>query len=119
MEDELRGFVRIPERLITLVKDPTTGKVHRALTNNLSGTGLCLAAEETFNSGASLELELQMPDRKITFTGEVMWSRPIKGAKRQGLSASMREIGVKYVKIDPKDLSFIKQHIAMNAAPGF
>ena len=120
MEDERREFTRVRERVMTFVKDPTTGKVHRALTKDLGISGICVATEETFNPGASLELELQMPDRQtpLVFTGEVVWSERIKDAKQQGFSAATCELGIKYVQIDPKDLLFMKQHIAMNAPPG-
>ncbi len=121
MESERREFSRLQERLITFIKIPETGKVHRALTRNLGGFGICVVTEETFAPGASLELELHLPDRKapLTFTGEVAWSEPINdAAQRQGLSDATREIGIKYVKIDPKDMVFLKQHIAMNLPPG-
>ena len=119
MEGERREFTRVRERVMTFVKDPTTGKVHRALTRDLGGVGIRVVTEETFNPGALLELELQMPDRKtpLVFTGEVVWNERIKDARQQGLSATTREIGIKYVKIDPKDQLFIRQHIAMNTPP--
>ena len=119
MKGERREFARVRERVMTFIKDPTTGRVYRALTRDLGVVGICVVTEETFDPGASLELELQMPDRKspLVFAGEVVWNELITDAQQQGPSAATREIGIKYVKIDPKDQLFVKQHIAMNAPP--
>ena len=118
MSDERREYVRVREKLVTLVKHTATGKVHRALTRDIGGVGICIITSEPLESGARLELELKLPesDRTIPFTGIVAWSQ-VMGGPRKSYEDPMREIGIKFVDIAPKDLAFIKQHAAMNAVP--
>ena len=118
MSDERREFIRVREKLVTVVKQTATGKVHRALTRDLSGVGICLITNEPLESGAPLELELKLPelDRMIPFTGLVAWSKVIDEPRKR-YEEPMREVGIRFVDIAPKDLALIKQHTAMNAVP--
>ena len=118
MTDERREYVRVREKLVTFVKQSATGKVHRALTRDLGGVGICLVTNEPLASGAPLELELKLPgyDRMIPFTGMVAWSKVMEGPPKP-YAEPMREIGIKFVEIAPKDLALIKQYAAMNAVP--
>ena len=116
MSAERREFVRVRERLVTFVKQIATGKVHRALTRDLSGVGICLITNEPLETGAPLELELKLPefDRMIPFTGLVAWSK-VMDEPRKRYEEPMREVGIRFVAIAPKDRTLIKQHAAMNA----
>ena len=115
---ERRESVRIRERLVTFVKNPATGKVHRALTRDLGGIGVCLITNEPLESGAAIEAELKLPDREapVTFSAAVVWSRVIDEPGRSR-DRPTREVGVQFVRIDPKDRALIQQYAALNALP--
>ena len=116
---ERREYIRVRERLVTFIKDPATGKVHRALTRDLGGTGVCLVTNEPLEVGVAIEGELKLPDRKapVTFSAVVVWSQVIQKEPGQPLDRPTREVGVKFVRIDPKDRALIQQHVALNAMP--
>ena len=115
---ERREYRRIKERLVTFVKDPATGKVHRALTRDLGGIGVCLVTSEPLKLGTAIEAELKLPDRErpIAFSAVVVWSQVIDESG-QPLNRPTREVGVQFVRIDPKDRALIQQHAALNAMP--
>ena len=118
MTDDKRQFIRLKTRLMTFYKVLETGKVWRALTQNIGGGGVCFIAEQLLKPGEALELEIKLPDRQqpITFSAEVVWSQPV-----QGESSTFRmqeaETGVRFVAIHPKDRALIMQYAAMNALP--
>ena len=116
---ERRGYIRIRERLVTFVKDPATGKVHRALTRDLGGVGVCLITNEPLEVGVAIEGELKLPDREapVSFSAVVVWSQVIQKEPGETLDRPTREVGVKFVRIDPKDRVLIQQHAALNALP--
>jgi hypothetical protein len=118
MDAERREYIRVREKLVTFVKQTATGKVHRALTRDISGVGICLITNEPLEAGAPLEFELKLPefDRAVPFTGHVAWSKVMNEAGA-GFKEPMREIGIRFVNIAPKDLTLIRQHAAMNAVP--
>lgn len=115
---EHREYVRIGVRLLAFIKVLTTGKVHRALTRDIGGGGLCIVMEGVLEPGTSIEVELKFPDCEtpVTCTAEVVWSKVVE-APRKGDIHSTAQAGVKFVKIDPKDLKLVKQFAALNALP--
>ncbi len=118
MGEERRQFSRLDARLTTIFKICRTGKVHRALTKNISGAGLRLVVEETLQTGDELGLEIQLPDRStpISCSGTVTWTQP-SPEPRKSYQPPLLEIGVAFREIPPKDQATITQYAALNALP--
>ena len=118
MGEEQRRFIRIQSRLMTFIKHLDTGKVRRALTRDVSAAGVCLVTEELLTPGTRLGIEIKLPDREapITFTGEVVWSKPIGGSGKSYENPTA-ETGVKFVAIDPKDQKLVMLYARINAPP--
>ncbi len=118
MGEERRRFIRVDMKLVTFLKVVETGKVQRSLTKDLSGVGLRLVTEQPLSPGTPLEVEMKLPDfdAPLTFTAEVVWSRPIS-EQRKSYEAPTAETGVRFVNVDAKVLSLIKQYAALNAPP--
>ena len=118
MGEEQRRFIRVTNRLPSMFKIITTGKVRRALTKDISAGGVCFITEELLEPGTALEVELKLPDREapIIFLGEVTWSRPI-GPPPKSYQNPNSEAGIKFVSIDPKDRALIMQYAKLNAPP--
>ncbi len=118
MSEERRRSIRANARLTTIVKNLDTKRVWRALTKDVGGVGVCVVTDESLELGTKLELEIRLPDRDepITFTGEVVWSREV-GGPRKSYEAPIREVGVKFVEIQPKDQRLLQQYVLMNPSP--
>ena len=118
MPEEHRQFIRIPSRLTTVFKNLKTGKVRRALTKDVSGSGMCLITEELLEPGTQLEIEFTLPDRPapITCRAQVMWSRPV-GTPKKSYQSPTGETGVKVMQIDPKDQVALAQYVTFHAPP--
>lgn len=115
MSDERRHAGRTPARIMTFMKFPKTGKVQRVLTKDISAVGLRIVTEGVLESGTTLEVEMTLPDGSppIGFTVEVVWSQAIQ-EPRKSYEIPTAETGVKFVTIDPKQLSLIRQFVAFN-----
>jgi len=118
MNAERRQFIRAPSRLIVIFKNLKTNKVRRALTKDISASGLGLITEELLEPGTPLEIEVKFPDcaSPMMFAAEVVWSRPV-GEPRKSYQNPTAETGVKFVRIEPKDQVLLKQYAALNAPP--
>ena len=116
---ERRKFIRVNSRLTAIFKNMKTGKVRRALTKDVSGLGLCLVTEEILEPGTLLGVEIKLPDResRITFTAEVVWSRPV-AASRRSYENPTAETGIRFLGIDPKDQKLLRAYATINAPPG-
>ena len=116
---ERRKFIRVNTRLTAIFKNLKTGKVRRALTKDVSGLGLCLVTEEILEPGTLLGVEIKLPDREapITFTAEVVWSRPIM-LSRKSYENPTGETGIRFLGIDPKDQKLLRAYATINAPPG-
>ena len=116
MQPNRRQFVRLRTRLTTVFKIVKTGKVRRGLTRDVSGGGLCFVSEELLAPGTSLGIELKLPDRNtpITFSAEVVWSRPV-GEPPKSYEAPTIETGVKFVAVDSKNVAILRQYATLNA----
>ena len=119
MEGEQRQFIRVKERLLTLMTFLATGKVERALTRDIGAVGVCVMTERVVEPGTQLAVELQLPDRDtpITFLAEVRWSRLLSEPPETGTSMGA-ETGLRFVRVDAKDRSMMMQHAALHALPG-
>lgn len=118
MDGEQRQFIRVKERLLTLITFLTTGKVERALTRDIGAVGVCIMTERVVEPGTQLAVELRLPDREtpITFLAEVRWSRPLSEPREAGTSMAA-ETGLQFVRVDAKDRSMMMQHAALHALP--
>ena len=116
---EHRRYLRIRNRLVVLLKDRATGKVHRTLTEDLSAAGLRLVTSEPLEPGTALDGELKLPDRDqaIPFGGMVVWSRLLTGQPRKSYEPPLREIGLSFVRLAAGDQALIDRYARMNALP--
>lgn len=113
-----REFVRVRSRLTTVFKVASTGKIHRALTRDISGGGVCFSTEELLEGGEVLEVEVRLPDRSqpVLFSGVVSWSRLVR-RPQHSYEAATFNVGVQFVSINPKDRNLLVAYAQMNALP--
>ncbi len=118
MIGERREFLRLRVRLTTIVKIVKTGRAHRALTNDISGGGICFRTDEDLQVGEMLDIDVQLPDRRqpVNFTAEICWCHSTTAMQRGGEEA-LFEVGVHFVTIDPKERALMVQFATMNAIP--
>ena len=118
MDHERRRFARIPIRLTAVFKNLSSAKVQRTLTKDIGGEGMCLITEGTMEPGTKLEVEIKLPDRDIPIIAamEVVWSRPV-GEPRKSYELPTAETGVKFVRMDQKDLALVMQYARLNTLP--
>lgn len=115
---ERRQSIRASSRLVVIFKNLKTGKVRRALTKDISASGMRLITEELLESGTPLDIEVKLPDRDtpMAFTAEVIWSQPV-GEPRKSYQNPTAETGVKFVRIDAKDQTLLNQYVKLSAPP--
>ena len=118
MDLERRRSIRIPIRLTTVFKNLTSGKVQRTLSKDIGDEGMCLITEGTVEPGTKLEVEIKLPDGRspIVALSEVVWSKPV-GERTKSYEVPMTETGIKFMRIDQKDLALIMQYARLNALP--
>lgn len=118
MGKERRQSIRLSTRLSATFKDLSTGAVQRALTKDISGSGVCLVTEEMLEAGTPLAIEVTLPDRDapIKFLADVVWSMPMIDPQ-QPSSHPPAETGLRFVSIDPKDRTLIMQYAQLHALP--
>ena len=120
MSQERRRTIRLDARLTTLFTIVETGRVRRALTQNVGGLGLAFTGEELFPPGTRLDVELQLPDRAtpLAFGAEVIWSQPT-GEPHKSYEDPVVRTGTKFLDVDAKQMALIRQYVALNAPPTF
>ena len=103
---------------MTFYKVLKTGKVHRAITRDISGGGARFIAEGVLEPRTELELEIKLPDRgaPVKCTAEVVWSKPTRPVLKS-YETTEHETGVSFVRIDPKEQAILLQYAALNALP--
>ena len=118
MSQENRRNIRSPVRLMAFVKNMKTSKVRRWLTKNISGTGVCLIADELLQRGERLELEVKLPDfpSPLVMAAEVVWTATANAAAKSHETSSV-EIGILFIDPPAKIQSILNQYAAMNAPP--
>ena len=118
MDQERRRSMRIPIRLMVVFRNLNSGKVQRTLTKDIGGDGMCLITEGALEPGTKLEVEIKLPDRDLPTTAvtEVMWSRSVV-EPRKSYELPTAETGMKFVRIDQKDVALIMQYAMLNALP--
>ena len=114
MTDEKRRLPRGLSRLVCFVKRLGTGGVYRALTQDLSGSGVRVVIDEIFEDGTPVEVEIKLPDREdpVRFLGETVWCKPLGDPQSASKLKSKSETGIKVISIDPTDLTLIKYYVS-------
>lgn len=103
-----RSNRRVPCNLSVSIRDGET--IYRSSTLNISDGGILITTEHPLKIGTHIDLTLELPttERPITAVGKVAWfgSAPAgpDGAARSG-------VGVKFSRIDPKDLQAIVDYV--------
>jgi hypothetical protein len=112
---EERKAPRVSARLTTFVKY-ASGKVRRALTQDVSAGGARLITDEPLEAGQQVELEIKLPDfdQPVVCTAEVVQSQPLDTRKGHETSAETR---VKIVSMSDKHKAMLLQYAAMNMLP--
>lgn len=103
-----RSNRRVPCNLSVSIKDGET--IYRSSTLNISDGGILITTEHPLKIGAHIDLTLELPtsERPITAVGKVAWF----GAAPAGPDGSARSgVGVKFSRIDPKDLQAIVDYV--------
>ena len=103
---------------MTFIRFPKTGKVWRALTVDVSAGGIRLITEELLECGATLEIELKLPDREaaVMCTAEVVRSVFVEGGPNTSTRAKV-ESALKFTQIDPKEQALLLLYTKINASP--
>ncbi|MBI3010990.1 MAG: PilZ domain-containing protein [Candidatus Omnitrophica bacterium] len=118
MDEEHRGALRVRQQLTVLFRALVGQRIGRALTKNIGVDGVCLITEGVLEPGTQLELQVRFPDRAqpITLVAEVVWSS-LLDQPAKSYEPPTAETGLKFVRIDPRDRSFIVQYVTLNASP--
>jgi c-di-GMP-binding flagellar brake protein YcgR len=100
VEQERRKFKRFDAFMSVRfrVEDPDESN-GVCLSNDLSRDGMKLTANSKFTKGSLVNLEIDIPDdpKTVNTTGEIVWSRKLKGSDND------YEIGIRFLMMDPVD----------------
>lgn len=109
---EKRHDLRAPVFVLE-VKWKKYDKVFIAQAQNISATGLLLAADRDLSVGERFPIEFVLPDRKtrVDCTGEVVW------IKRYGThQPGSQGVGIRFVDLDDKKMKAITEWIRKQEA---
>jgi c-di-GMP-binding flagellar brake protein YcgR len=105
---ERRRFVRIPFWFVTKYRVyphdvNNTEEFRQGIGKNISAGGVCFEANDRFNTGSCLELEIDMPAlaHSVTLIGKVAWINSNNETNRN-------VYGLEFLKIDTRDLNSVK-----------
>ena len=106
---ERREFPRMWMRLALSYRVVESVRGGQSLTKNVGGRGIRFLTDQPLHLGTKLEITLSPPDRPkpIIFVGEVVWSEM---RHDPAYRAPMVDVGVRFVKIDPRDQQFLVQY---------
>lgn len=102
-----RSNRRVPCNLSVSIRDGET--IYRSSTLNISDGGILITTEHPLKIGTHIDLTLELPtsDRPITAVGKVAWFGSAAGPD----GAAKAGVGVKFSRIDPKDLQAIVDYV--------
>ncbi len=111
---EKRKYIRLSASIgvsYQVIKDVKKIKRQRgvpSLVKNIGGGGIRLQVKEDLRNGDLLEIEIGIPHlpEPIAAVGEVVWFNHLKTRDRE-----VREAGVRFRDIDPKDLHRILEFV--------
>ena len=116
--EERRKFVRLDTRLGIVYQVLPTTSPRKSLTQDIAGGGICLFANERLEAGTRLQVEIQLPTREqpVAFEAEVVWCEAYEVIGKTTRERAI-EVGVKFVKIDPRDQHAILEHVILSLKP--
>jgi len=94
---ERRKFIRLDSSLpIKYRRLDEKASFDKALTKNISGSGICIELKEVLAPGTRIQLEINLPNesKPIFFIGEVVWQDKISSSPHGSLAT-----GIRYIKI--------------------
>jgi len=107
---EKRKYPRFQLKVNASYKAVGSNEVKLSKTRNISAEGVCFESHEKFNTGAQVNLKVDLGDKlsPVNLVGEIRWSEEIKGPN---LKEKMFINGVKLVDMDKSDESrFLKYY---------
>ena len=112
---ENRKFIRLQapiEVIYKLIKKNKRQKSSNSLVKNISGGGIKIMANEELRNGDLLDLQIQVPhlEESIHAVGEVAWFKHSRVKDRER-DREIKEAGVRFRDIDPKDLHRILEYV--------
>jgi c-di-GMP-binding flagellar brake protein YcgR len=96
---ERRQFLRLAASFSVSYRQLSPGQWSSGTTADVGAKGIRMVVEEPLSVGAPLAMELRLSDEVVSFVGEVVWRRRVEG----GAGGWSYEIGVKFLKVSPKD----------------
>ncbi|MFH1062456.1 MAG: PilZ domain-containing protein [Candidatus Omnitrophota bacterium] len=113
---ERRQFVRINTNFVVsyYVYPGEINKTDMTLTRNVSLGGVCFTTDKNFPMGTILHVTLRLPKvtRLIEVLAEVVYVKQEKSKKL------LFDIGIKFIKVEDKDLLILEQTIKNCASEG-
>jgi c-di-GMP-binding flagellar brake protein YcgR len=105
--EEQRKYIRLPDSLIIGYRVVNSFLRSSSRSKDISEGGVCLSSFQRFDRGVVLELKIQLPEfiEPIIVVGEVKWLRETGDAQLPFL------LGVKFIKIDPRERDKLCEHI--------
>ena len=95
--EEKRRFLRLTAPLELTYVLPDEGRVHKAVSKDLSALGIRFVSQQQLEPGINMEIKLNVPNLKnpIHVTGKVVWH------KKQSMEDNAPyDVGVEFVKIE-------------------
>jgi hypothetical protein len=113
---ERRQFVRINTNFVVsyYIYPGEINKTDMTLTRNVSLGGICFTTDKNFPMGTILHITLRLPKviRLIEVLAEVVYVKQEKNKKL------LFDIGIKFIKVENKDLVILEQTIKNCASEG-
>lgn len=100
MEQERRKFKRFDAFMsVKFNVEDAQEATGVCLSNDLSRDGMKLMANAKISKGSLVNLEIDIPDdpKTVNTTGEIVWSRKLKGNEQD------YELGIRFLMMDPVD----------------
>lgn len=114
--NERRQFVRINTNFVIsyYVYPGEINKTDMTLTRNVSLGGVCFTTDNNFPMGTILHITLRLPKvvRLVEVLAEVVYVKQEKNKKL------LFDIGIKFIKVEDKDLFILEQTIKNCASEG-
>jgi c-di-GMP-binding flagellar brake protein YcgR len=99
---ERRRFVRLDVNVTVRWNKITEGAVQvTSINKDISENGICLIVEDELSAGDTLQMEMELPTKKIIHSvGQVVWASPfvILGSGERKFNA-----GIEFIKLNDED----------------
>jgi len=114
---EKRKTIRLDKQLNVVCKvTETSGSRWSVFSKDISGEGICLHLPEMLPQDAVVDLEIDIPGRggRVCVHGKVVWVREATAVDEK----RKFDIGVQFVKVNPKHKDDLAAFIAMSLKEG-